>query len=192
MKNILRWLRVAGMILILLSLGLVLGSRLIETRAQQASAAVASRMEELLAVRTSGTPGVGTGPAMPALELDGRDYAAFLEVPGLGVALPVCDSWEDRTWVGNPCRYWGSCYDGSLIIGGGRMGQMEFCARLDLGDRVTVTDLQGRMFTYTVSSILRAEKLTFRRLREGEKPLTMFARDGSSGRYIIVGCDFLQ
>ena len=185
MRRCVRWLQAVGMILILASLLLLAGAKIQEANARKESKAVAERMTQLLALRGCA---VWTDAPMPVMEVDGRDYVCLLEVPGLAVTLPVCDDWEVRHQVGNPCRYWGSCYNGSLIIGGGRMAQMEFCGRLDLGDRILVTDLQGREFPYRVTSILRADELTFQRLKEGEEPLTLFARDGSSRRHIIVKC----
>lgn len=186
MKHVFRWLYAAGVALVIVSLVLLAGGRIYEARIQHDSAAAAARMEELLAVRSAGIQSGSS--AMPTLELSGRDYAALLEAPGFGITLPVSDDWEDRLRVGNPCRYWGSCNDGSLIIGGSPMAQLDFCARLDLGDRILITDMQGREFTYFVTRILRAEKVTFDRLREGEEPLTIFTRDGYSSRYIIVKC----
>ena len=190
MKRLGQWIQILGFTLILASLALLAGSRFHEAKAQEDCADVSARMEKILAVRTPGAES-GAG-AMPVLELSGRDYVCMMEVPGFGVSLPVCDDWSDRSEVANPCRYWGSCYDGSLIIGGGRMAQLEFCAQLDLGDRIVVTDMRGQEFTYFVTGISRTESLTFDRLREGEHPLSIFTRDGYSNRYILVRCGYSQ
>ena len=180
-----RFLQVLGVLLILASLGLLAWLKVSDVRAQQDTAAVTERMTQLLEVRSSGI--LSEGP-MPTLELNGRDYAALLEVPGMNVTLPVCDDWESRNEVANPCRYWGSVYEGNLILGGGRMAQLAFCAQLDLDDRIVITDLQGREFVYEVKSILRRDDITFDKLREGEYPLTIFTHDGSSNRSIVVHC----
>ena len=180
-----RFIQILGVLMILASLGLLAGLKVGEARARQNTTAVTECMTQLLALRISGVMGEGS---MPALELNGRDYAALLEVPGLNMYLPVCDDWESRSEVANPCRYWGSVYEGNLILGGGRMAQLEFCAMLDLGDRIVITDLQGREFVYKVDSILRRDDVTFDKLREGEYPLTIFTSDGSSGRSIVVHC----
>ena len=160
-----KFLQAFGILLILASLGLLIGFRFYETRAQEESAAAADRLTELLRIRTTGV--TGEGP-MPTLELMGWDYVALLEIPGMDVTLPVCDDWDQRTRAGNPCRYWGSAYEDTLILGGGAMAQLDFCARLDLDDRVVVTDLQGREYIYEVKSILRRDDLTYEKLREGE------------------------
>ena len=186
MKQFHRWIQILGITLILASLGLAAASRLYAHKTQAESAAVAKRMEQILTVRTTGVS-VGSGP-MPVMELSGRDYACLLEVPELGVSLPVCNDWQERSTAGNPCRYWGSAYDGSLIIGGGEMAQLDFCGLLDLGDRIVITDMRGQEYVYFVTSILRADSLTFQRLREGEEPLTIFTRDGLSNRKIVVRC----
>ena len=180
-----KFLQTLGLLLILASLGLLLGFRFCETRAQEESAAAADHLTEMLQIRTRGY--TGEGP-MPTLELMGRDYVCLLEIPGMNVTLPVCDDWDQRTRAGNPCRYWGSAYEDTLILGGGAMAQLDFCARLDLDDRVVVTDLQGREYIYEVKSILRRDDLTYEKLREGEYPLTIFTRDGSSSRSIVVHC----
>ena len=180
-----RFLQAAGILLILVSLGLILGTRIYEAQSRDDAAAVTARMEELLEPRTPGIQGEGP---MPALELDGRDYVCLLEVPGMNVALPVCNDWELRNQVGNPCRYWGSVYESTLILGGSRLSQLDFCGRLDLGDEIVITDLQGRSFSFEVQSILRRDDASFEKLREGEYPLTIFTRDGFSNRSIVVHC----
>ena len=44
-------------------------------------------------------------PAMPTVQIDGYDYIGYLELPTVGLTLPVMESWDyDRLKLA-PCRY---------------------------------------------------------------------------------------
>lgn len=54
--------------------------------------------------------------AMPTLEIDGQAYIGYLELPTLGLTLPVMSDWSYEKLRIAPCRYWGSVYGDSLVI----------------------------------------------------------------------------
>ena len=180
-------LMILGALLIAGSIGLLLGSRLYGDRAALQSVETARRIQQLIPARTSGIPGERSDTAMPVLALDGRDYVCLLEVPRSSVTLPVADDWNTRSLADQPCRFWGSAMDSTLIIGGNSR-QFEFCARLDLDDPVVITDMQGREYTYRVCRVDRVDSASFEKLNDPNFHLTLFAREGYSGRYVIVRC----
>lgn len=53
---------------------------------------------------------------MPTLEIDGQAYIGYLELPTLGLTLPVMSDWSYEKLRIAPCRCWGSVYDDSLVI----------------------------------------------------------------------------
>ena len=62
---------------------------------------------------------------MATLTLDGTDYIGILEMPQHGSALPVSAAWGKPNR--QPCRFDGSLYDGSLMIGAtSQKGQYDF------------------------------------------------------------------
>ena len=56
------------------------------------------------------------GREMPAVEIDGGRYIGVLELPSLGLELPVMESWSYPNLRVAPCRYGGSAYQDDLII----------------------------------------------------------------------------
>jgi sortase A len=178
-----------GALLILVSLGLVMVSQIRLHLGGQNSQQAVSGLEALLPDRTPGVPGEPAG--MPVLELEGTDYVAILEVPSFGITLPVVAQWDDSRLSHAPARFYGSTGDHSLVIGGADdRRQFGFCDKIDLGDRITVTDMTGAQFTYTVSDVDRAKHADAQWLTTADCDLTLFCHDLYSMQYIAVRCTF--
>lgn len=182
-------LQILGLILIICSLVLLVGSRVYEARAKQTAAAVVEKMEALLPEKSEGSMESFTNMSMPLLQIDGLNFSGLLEVPAFGVTLPIYDAWEaSRTWS-FPCRFSGSVYDGSLVVGGSdQAGQFDFCSKLDLGAYIRVTDMTGAQYEYEVTRIVRSKHAGSEKLDGDEPGLTLFVRDRYSMQYIIVRC----
>lgn len=150
------------------------------------------RMEALLPESKAGIPGLYSNTDMPVLSLKDKDYSALLSVPSQGVKLPVVHRWKDRNLLTAPCRFSGSVYDGTLVIGGtDRPGQLDFCKRLDIGDEIRITDMAGLEFRFTVTRVERTSDPTAEKLMKEEYDLTVYVKDSYSLEYILVRCNGL-
>ena len=188
MKKAMKLLPLLGIALILASVGLLLISNARGAQAQK----ILSRIEERIPRRTTGYPGLYTDADMPVLELDGTDYVGTLDAPGFGVRLPVGSSWATGKLSVHPCRFWGSAYDGTLVIGGtGDKGQLDFCGKVNPGDQIRFTDMTGAEFDYQVAWVDRSDSAESQWLMKPEYDLTIFARDPYSLQYIAVRCELL-
>ena len=49
---------------------------------------------------------------MPVEEIEGNGYIGLLEIPALGLSLPVMSEWSYPNLKLAPCRYSGSAYTG--------------------------------------------------------------------------------
>ena len=85
---------------------------------------------------------------MPVKRYNGQDYIGILEIPVHGVRLPIAAGWDKNSVRKYPCRFSGSVWDGTLIIGAGA-DHFSFAERVDAGTAVFVTDMCGRRFAYT-------------------------------------------
>ena len=180
-----KWiLPVLGMALILGSLCWMLVLEF-QTRADVTQCqTVAGALEAILPERKTGLAGDALG--MPILEIDGVDYAALLEVAGFGLRLPVEDGWNGGQGV--PARFSGSTYGNDLILAGRDDPQIfGFCSQVDLGQRITITDMTGAEFTYTVVRVDRAQEAR-RDWLEGWD-LTLFCHAAYSMEYVAVRCE---
>lgn len=188
MKTFWKWLPFVGVALILLSAVLMLSPVLQGRQAEH----IAQQLEQRLPQRITGYEGIYADPDMPVLGLEGTDYVGLLDLPGYGVKLPVAAQWDSGKLTASPCRFWGSAYDGTLVIGGSAdKGQFEFCSRVDLGDRIRFTDMTGTEFDYQVAWIDRSSDAQSDWLMKEEYDLTLFTREPYDLHYIAVRCDLL-
>lgn len=189
MKRTSKLLRLLGCLLILCSLVTLLSTRFLAARARTEAARTALRISTIIPERTSGTMDNYSSMEMPVLQVDGKDYVALLAVPSLGVELPVAGSWKAEDVTNQPCRFQGTVYDGSLVVGGfDQQGQFDFLDRIEIGTLVTVTDMNGAEFSYRVDRVDRAQRAEAGILVPEEAGLTLFVRDAYSLEYLIVRC----
>ena len=55
---------------------------------------------------------------MPTVLINGHGYIGTLEIPSIGIRLPVMDSWDYEKLKTNPCLYSGSYYTDDMVICG--------------------------------------------------------------------------
>lgn len=129
--------------------------------------------------------------AMPALEVDGTDYVGIIEVLKYDRALPIVARWNPGAVDCSPCRYTGSIYDGTLIIGGSdNEGQFDFMKLITGGDVVHITDVTGTRYAYVVTDIERSDTVSNADLSSEDADLVFYARNTYSLDYTIVRCVF--
>lgn len=185
------FLQVLGALLLALALGILLAQQLLTRQGVQENAAISEKIRSLLPEGQTGTMSDYSEPEMPVLQVDGTDYVCLLEIPALGLSLPIEDQWNSGILVTQPSRFWGSIYDGTLILGGSNQaGYFDFCAQLDVGVPLLLTDMQGTQFRCRVETIQRSSSADFEKLADGEYPLTLFVREQYENRYIIVRCEW--
>lgn len=115
------------------------------------------------------------GREMPTLEIDGQAYIGYLELPTLGLSLPVMSEWSYPKLRVAPCRYWGSVYDDSLVILAHNydrhFGRLQ---ELAIGDVVQFIDADGVIYRYTVEKQEILEKPDVEKMVDSGYDLTLF------------------
>lgn len=126
---------------------------------------------------------------MPVVEIEGNGYIGLLEIPALGLSLPVMSEWSYPNLKLAPCRYSGSAYTGNFTIAGhnysthfGPIGE------LNAGDSITFTDMQGNRFAYEVQVVETLEATAVADMVSEEWDLTLFTCDLSGESRITVRC----
>ena len=189
MKRAGKLIIVIGVLLILLSFGYTLWLHIASERAELDVSEALAKLKELLPPESIGSPEEYSSQDMPALQLDGRDIIALIAIPSLDTELPLAAGWEEKDLISLPQRFSGSVYDNSLVIGGyDRKGQLECLKRLDIGDGISVTDMTGAVFSYTVSDIERKGSAENAIPSDSDYDLTLFVRDSETMEYIVVRC----
>lgn len=183
---------ILGISLVVISFSLIVGLQIRTQIGSAQSQKVVTRMNELLPERVAGVPGIYPNPNMPVLEINDVDYAALIEIPALNLTLPVADAWNSKKLYRSPARFYGSCYDHSLVIGGADNAyQFSFCDKIENGTVITVTDMTGTQFSYTVSRVDRSKNAESSWLVSADYDLTLFCRDTYSMEYVAVRCSFM-
>ncbi len=122
----------------------------ISAQATDAPAATASNRPETTEIPTP-TP---LAPEMPVVVLDGYEYVGYVEIPTLGLKLPVMSEWDYNRLKVAPCRQFGSSRTDDLVIAAHNY-ESHFGHLKDLlvGDTVTFTDMEGIVNTYLIEKI---------------------------------------
>ncbi len=151
-KRILYICRALGILLIVIAVGIFVFW-------QVSSNYYAKRVHEYVSVLQKITPEPQnalledkSNNSMAVVSVEGNDFIGVLEFLANGYVFPVCDDWGNTREF--PCRYKGSIYDGSMIIGAvNYKGQIDFVGNIFVGDKAAFTDLLGNCYAYEVKNI---------------------------------------
>lgn len=126
---------------------------------------------------------------MPEMEIDDNSYIGVLEIPVLGLELPVMSEWSYPKLRTAPCRYAGSAYMNDLVIAAHNysthFGQI---GKLSEGDLITFTDLNGNIFHYTVTEVGIVKPESVQELTDSGWALTLFTCTIGGQSRVVVRC----
>lgn len=126
---------------------------------------------------------------MPITEIEGNEYIGILNIPSLGLSLPVMSEWSYPNLEITPCRYSGSAYNGNLTIAGHNyrtnFGPLN---RLLNGDEIIFSDIRGRSFTYIVKAMETLEPTAIEDMVSDDWDLTLFTCTMSGQARFTVRC----
>lgn len=126
---------------------------------------------------------------MPVERIHGNDYIGILEIPTLGLKLPVISAWSYPHLRIAPCRYQGSAYTDNLILAAhnysSHFGRLK---TLHQGDEVKFTDVDGNIFLYEVTEIETLQPTALEEMETGEWDLTLFTCTIGGRSRVTVRC----
>ena len=126
-------------------------------------------------------------PEMPTLTIGGQKYIGYLELPTLGLTLPIMSSWSYSKLRIAPCRYWGSVYDNSMVIlGHNYLDHFGRLKSLELGDPIQFVDADGNIYRYEVVQQETLEKTDVDAMLDSPYDLTLFTCAHGGERRITV------
>lgn len=112
---------------------------------------------------------------MPSVLINGVRYIGTLEIPSVGVKLPVAKEWSYDNLSLSPCRYTGSVYKRDMVIAAHNyrthFGKL-FGIAMD--DKVRFTDVEGRTFDFVVEDIEVRDPYDIEGMVESDYDLTLF------------------
>ena len=192
------WLMTGGLLLIAAALFLTCFNLWDERRATNSAGEALRELEAVRPEEAEATePGEAEIPAylldpgreMPAVEVDGGRYIGVLEVPSLGLELPVMETWSYPNLRVAPCRYSGSAYQDDMIVAAHNykthFGQLK---ELRPGDEVRFTDTEGNVFRYAVAELETLGKFDVEEMTSGDWDLTLFTCTYGGQSRVTVRC----
>lgn len=112
---------------------------------------------------------------MPVAQVEGHDYVGYLEIPAINLMLPVMSEWSYPLLKISPCRYTGSAYLDDMVIAAHNYRQhFGSLSRLDIGDEIIFTDVDGNVFTYTVEEMEQLGRNDIEEMVGTDWDLTLF------------------
>ena len=182
-------LLVAGAVLMLSAIAFTVINISLEKTAQRNATAIADRMIGLIPEVKNAQADDRVDTRMASVSVDGADFCAIIEIPAFGKKLPVYCEWDLARVRMYPCRYTGSTYDGTLVIGGSdTAGQLDFLSEISERDALLVTDTEGNCYIYEVARIDLVRSADTETLTEGDHDLVLFARNTYGDGYTVVRC----
>ena len=126
---------------------------------------------------------------MPTENVDGWDYVGMLEIPALGLTLPIIDQWSYPALRKAPCRYTGSAYQGSMVVAGhnytSHFGRLH---TLLTGDEIRFIDMDGNLFTYEVTLLETLGPKAVDEMKSDVWDLSLFTCTVGGGARVTVRC----
>ncbi len=197
---------VLGVLLLLAALLLTAYNLWRDAMASMSVNVVLERLTPTLSLRQSELPALPSGEgleeafipdyvlnpdmAMPEEALDGQMYIGVLDIPALGLSLPIISAWSYESLQIAPCRYAGSAYLDNLVISGHNYrSHFASLPQLQPGDAVTFTDMDGNVFSYEVSALETLSSYAVSDMTQGDWDLTLFTCTVGGQSRLAIRCD---
>lgn len=180
----------------LLLIGVALGMHLLQEKQDSlAGETAALLLEQLELDRPIVQPdATQSEPEKPSTQMPEKVYLGYhmlgsIQIPSVGIRLPVLDNWDAQMLKAAPCRYTGSILTGDMIIMGhnykSHFTPLHYVA---VGDKVIFTDVQGVIYYYNVSAIEQLHRAEGE-LLPSEYPLTLFTCSPGGLNRLVIRCE---
>ena len=127
---------------------------------------------------------------MPTVRSGAYDYIGYLDFPGYDLTMPVAATWSFPAMEISPCRHTGSVYNDNLVVAGHNYKtEFDVLFRLEAGDTVTFTDVDGNVFTYTVREFASVTPDDSDTVMNSGYALTMYTCNWDTSERVTVFCE---
>lgn len=184
-----------GIALILAALFLLLFNQREARQAEQSVTQIMPQALEQIEKRQTGETVIPDplDPTMTEVEIDGYYYVGILSIPSLDLALPVMSEWSYERLRIAPCRYAGSCKTDDLVIAAHNYpSHFGTLSQLTGGETVYFTDMDGMVYTYTVTVVDVLSPSAVEDMTSGDYDLTLFTCTYGGASRVTVRCDRVE
>ncbi len=146
----------AGILMIIGALGLTAYNLWDARRAKEAADQITDQLIEEIGDNVGkevAAPYADPDAEMPAKWIDGYEYIGILEIPSLGLSLPVMKEWDYTRLKISPCRFTGSYYADDLVICAHNYDtHLGRILQIGIGSDVYFTSVDGLTIHYIVTN----------------------------------------
>ena len=188
-----------GAVLILSALLLLIYNRCEDVRAGQEAESLLASVEAAISAQEMATPNKPESteapsppldPEMPVVTLGGYEYVGYVEIPTLGLKLPVMAEWDYTRLQIAPCRQFGSTRTDDLVIAAhnfeSHFGRLK---ELTGGETVIFTDMDGVVSTYSVTRLETLSPNSVEAVQNSGHDLVLYTCTKGGKTRVTVFCD---
>ena len=125
--------------------------------------------------------------------IDGHAYIGYLEIPDLGLTLPVMSDWSYAKLQISPCRFSGSLRGEDLVImAHNYTSHFGFLKTLTEGSQINFYDMNGVIWEYEVVALDVLPGDAVEEMIAGEYDLTLFTCATNRSHRITIRCDKVE
>lgn len=129
-------------------------------------------------------------PNMTVVMLNGYEYIGILDLPTLNLSLPILADWDEAKLKIAPCRQEGSVDEDDLVIAGHNYRRhFQYLYKLQIGDTIRFTDMNGNVTTYTVQQMRTLDATDVDTVLNSEHDLVLYTCTYSGKERTTVFCD---
>lgn len=171
-----------GILLIIASAFLLFADKFQNKQEEKQGKEIIEQLEAVIPPLSRGVPNrnADAGAGMAAVDIGGVGYIGILQIPVLGISLPVGDSGASIA----PNRISGNAKAQTLLINGSG-SEYGKISDINEGDSVVLTDVRGNVWRYQVEAIRIAATDTDP-VADEAAALTLTLKE--SDRWLIVSC----
>lgn len=130
---------------------------------------------------------------MAEVEMDGYDYIGYISMPTIDLELPIMSEWDYKRLKVAPCRYMGSVKgDDLVLLAHNYKKHFGKIRRLEAGDIVSFTDVDGVTTNYEVVSLVTLQPTDVEKVSASGYDLTLFTCTYGGSTRVTVYCDKLS
>lgn len=127
---------------------------------------------------------------MPQVKIDGHNYVGFIRFHSAELELPVMADWSYPQLKIAPCRFSGDMYTDDLVIMAHNYDRLfGVLHKLKVGDRITVSDMDGAMTDYIVVAMDVLLPTAVEEMTAGEYDLTLFTCTYGGENRVTARCE---
>ena len=129
---------------------------------------------------------------MPVVDIEGYLYVGKLEIPKLGLSLPILNESNQSNLKIAPCRYYGSIYSNDMVIAAHNYrSHFARINKLQKNDQIKFIDMDGNEFIYEVVELEILKPTDIDLMIYSDYDLTLYTCTVGGANRVTVRCRLL-